>query len=90
VVVRTGPDGCLIVPRGAAEPVRVPGFPVDVVDTNGAGDTHTGVFIAALAHGADPLEAARRANAAAALSVTRPGPATAPTAAELASFLVGN
>jgi sugar/nucleoside kinase (ribokinase family) len=87
VVVRTGPEGCLIVPPGAAEPVRVPGFPVDAVDTNGAGDTHAGVFIAALAHGADPLEAARRANAAAALSVTRPGPATAPTAAELAEFL---
>ena len=65
----------------------MPGFPVDAVDTNGAGDTHAGVFIAALAHGADPLEAARRANAAAALSVTRPGPATAPTAAELAEFL---
>ncbi len=87
VVVRTGPDGCLIVPPGATESVHVPGFPVDAVDTNGAGDTHTGVFIAALAHGADPLEAARRANAAAALSVTHPGPATAPTAAELAEFL---
>ena len=34
-----------------------------------------------------PREAARRANAAAAISVTRRGPATAPTAAELAQFL---
>jgi sugar/nucleoside kinase (ribokinase family) len=85
VIVRTGADGCLLIPPGAAEPVHVPGFPVDAVDTNGAGDTHTGVFIAALPFG--PPEAARRANAAAALSVTRPGPATAPTTAELDRFL---
>ena len=87
VVVRLGPDGCVLLAPGTAEAVRVPGFAVDAVDTNGAGDTHAGVFIAALAHGADALEAARRANAAAALSVTRPGPATAPTAAELTQFL---
>jgi sugar/nucleoside kinase (ribokinase family) len=65
----------------------VPGFPAAAVDTTGAGDTHTGVFIAALAVGADPAAAARRANAAGAISVTRPGPATAPTAAELDRFL---
>jgi len=87
VLVRTGPAGCLVVPAGAADPVHVPGFRVDVLDTNGAGDTHTGTFIAALARGADALDAARTANAAAALSVTRRGPATAPSAAELARFL---
>ena len=37
--------------------------------------------------GADAREAARPANAAAAMSVTRRGPATAPNAAELAQFL---
>jgi sugar/nucleoside kinase (ribokinase family) len=88
VLVRTGPDGCLLARRGAA-PVHVPGFPVAAVDTNGAGDAHTGTFIAALAAGADPLTAARTSNAAAALSVTRRGPATAPTRAELARFLAG-
>lgn len=86
VLVRTGPGGCLLGHRGG--PVRhVPGFDVAVVDTNGAGDTHTGVFLAALADGAGDAEAARRANAAAALSVTRRGPATAPTRAELTRFL---
>ena len=89
VLVRIGPDGCLLA-RPGAPPVRVPGFPVDAVDTNGAGDTHTGTFIAALAAGADALAAARTANAAAALSVTRPGPATAPTKAELARFLAAH
>jgi sugar/nucleoside kinase (ribokinase family) len=89
VLVRAGPAGCLIGRRDAA-PVRVPGFPVDVLDTSGAGDTHTGTFIAALAAGAEETDAARTANAAAALSVTRRGPATAPTAAELARFLAGS
>ena len=86
VLVRTGPAGCLLLRRGVA-PVQVPAFTVAGLDTNGAGDTHTGTFIAALAHGADEAAAARAANAAAALSVTRRGLATAPTAAELARFL---
>ncbi len=88
VLVRTGPTGCVLCRRGG-DLVHVPGFRVDAVDTNGAGDAHTGTFIAALAGGADEAGAARTANAAAALSVTRRGPATAPTAAELARFLTG-
>ena len=87
VLLRTGPGGCLLSSFSATKPLAVPGFPVTELDSNGAGDTHTGVFIAALASGADPREAARRANAAAAISVTRRGPATAPNASELAQFL---
>jgi sugar/nucleoside kinase (ribokinase family) len=86
VIVRTGPGGCIVV-EGGGEPVAVPGFAVTAIDANGAGDAHAGVFIAALASGSAPRDAARRANAAAALAVTRPGPATAPGAAELARFL---
>jgi ADP-ribosylglycohydrolase/sugar/nucleoside kinase (ribokinase family) len=86
VLVRTGAAGCLIARRGRGS-VTVPGFRVEMVDTNGAGDAHAGTFIAALASGADEVTAARAANAAAALAVTRRGPATAPTAAELARFL---
>jgi len=86
LIVRTGPDGCLL-GRPGSPVLHVPGYRVKPVDTNGAGDTHTGVFLAALAAGAGPAEAAGRANAAAALSVTQPGPATAPTPAELARFL---
>jgi len=86
VLVRTGPSGCLLCHPGTA-PVRVPGFDVAVVDTNGAGDAHVGAFIAALASGADETVAARTANAAAALAVTRRGPATAPDRDELSAFL---
>jgi len=90
VLVRTGPDGCLLAGGpvlGSTGVVHVRGFRVNAVDTNGAGDTHTGTFAAALARGVDPPEAARVANAAAALSVTRRGPATAPAEDELARFL---
>ncbi|WP_017545624.1 PfkB family carbohydrate kinase [Nocardiopsis prasina] len=86
VVLRDSAEGCLVATRDA-EPVRVPGFAVTAVDTNGAGDAHVGVFTAALASGVSALEAARRANAGAALAVTRPGPATSPTREELEGFL---
>jgi sugar/nucleoside kinase (ribokinase family) len=88
VLVRAGADGCLLATFDGT-PVRVPGMPAEAVDTSGAGDTHTGAFIAALASGRDSHDAARLANAAAALSVTRRGPATAPTEAELTQFLDG-
>lgn len=88
VVVRDGPNGCWLAGDNLGRlPVHVPGFTVPVVDTTGAGDTHCGVLAAALARGLTPLEAARRANAAAALAVTRPGPATAPPAAAIDAFL---
>ena len=69
-VVRVGARGCVVAVAGA-EPVHVPAVPVRVVDTTGAGDTHTGAFLAALLTGAAPVEAARRANAAAARHVAR-------------------
>jgi sugar/nucleoside kinase (ribokinase family) len=91
VLVRSGPDGCYLALRapGGAPPdlVRIPAPTVAAVDTTGAGDAHAGVFLAALADGLPPSAAARRANAAAALAVTRSGPATAPTRAELDAWL---
>ncbi len=76
-VVRDGARGAWLGLPGAT-PVLLPGHKVDVVDSNGAGDTHAGAFIAALATGHSPLDACRIANIAAALSITRAGPATAP------------
>lgn len=86
VLVRSDADGCWLA-TGAGPAVHVPGRPVRVVDSNGAGDAHVGAFLVLLARGATPLEAARAANTAAALAVTRPGPATSPTGAELAAAL---
>ncbi|MGW1076784.1 PfkB family carbohydrate kinase [Streptomyces sp. NPDC002537] len=84
-LVRTGPDGCLLHHDGTFS--AIPGFPVDPVDLNGAGDAHTGVFMATLAQGIAPCAAAYRANAAAAMAVTLAGPATAPDAAALGAFI---
>jgi sulfofructose kinase len=52
---------------------HVPGLPVEVVDTTGAGDVFRGAFIAALLRGDSPAGILRFANAAAALSCTRLG-----------------
>jgi sugar/nucleoside kinase (ribokinase family) len=92
VVVRLGEAGCLVVLRDASveravSVEHVGSFPVTAVDTNGAGDAHIGAFLAALSQGAPPASAARRANAAAALAVSRRGPATAPTAIEVDALL---
>ena len=78
LLVRDGPRGCDVYSRdGSPEHVGAP--TVVAVDTNGAGDVHVGAFLAALARGEDPVRAARSANEAAAVAVTRLGPATAPT-----------
>jgi sugar/nucleoside kinase (ribokinase family) len=88
VIVRSGPDGCVLATREHARSLSHVAAPaVTAVDTTGAGDAHSGVFLAGLAAGLRPGEAARRANAAAALAVTRAGAATAPTRAELDRFL---
>ena len=86
VIIRLGPEGCLIAVDDD-DVVHVPGFAVEAIDTNGAGDAHTGAFLAGLAAGEAPTAAALRANACAALAVTRRGPATAPTAVEVQHLL---
>lgn len=53
--------------------VQVNGFPANVVDTTGAGDTFNGALAAALASGQQLAEALPFANAAASLSVEQAG-----------------
>lgn len=76
-LVRVGAAGCfLATPDGRV--THLPGHPVRAIDTNGAGDAHAGAFIAMLAAGRAPQDAARLANVCAALSTTKEGPSTAP------------
>lgn len=84
-IVRDGARGCAVREGGAT--LFLPGHPQRPVDTNGAGDTHTGVLLAERAAGASWSRAAARANAAGAIKVTRRGPDTAPTRAEIDDFL---
>ncbi|MEM8622162.1 MAG: PfkB family carbohydrate kinase [Pseudomonadota bacterium] len=70
------------------KPISVPAFPVTPIDTTGAGDCFLGYMLAGLALGQDAATALRRAAAAAAIAVTRPGAADAiPDAAEVDAFL---
>lgn len=86
-VVTRGGDGCESLAPGRG-PVRVPAFRVKAVDTTAAGDTFTGYYLAALAAGLPEEDALRRACAAAAIAVTRPGAApSVPAAAEVDAFL---
>ena len=86
------PGGTAAPAPGAAPAVSlslIPAPAVVAVDTTGAGDAHAGVFLAGLAAALPPGAAASRANAAAALAVTRAGPAVSPSRAELDVFLAG-
>jgi ribokinase len=71
VVVKLGARGALLVTPELHH--HWPALPAEVVDTTAAGDAWNGAFAVALAEGQDLLAAGRFANAAAALSVTRPG-----------------
>lgn len=82
VVVRAGAEGATVYRRDA-EAYQAPAVPVRAVDTTGAGDVHVAALLAALADGSDLERALRFANRAAALAVTRVGPATGPTRDEL-------
>lgn len=88
--------GCVVVTLGAlgvcARDGGVwhlqPGFPVEPVDTTGAGDAFCGVLAAGLARGDALAAALRRACAASALACTRPGAQTGvPEAAEVDALL---
>jgi ribokinase len=86
-IVTLGPAGFILAERvGAA--IRVDGYKVDAHDTTGAGDCFAGWFAAELAVGRSLEDAARRANAAAAISITRAGAGSSmPTKDEVESFM---
>ena len=71
VILKLGAAGCAL--YGAGGECAVAGFPVQAVDTTGAGDCFCGGFLAALHRDASFLEAARFANAMGALSVSALG-----------------
>ena len=69
--VTMGAQGALLLDGDRV--VRCDAPAVSVVDTTGAGDVFRGAFIVALLRGDPPDRLLRFANAAAALSCTRPG-----------------
>ena len=71
VVLKLGSRGAYLATASMGEFVAA--FPVKAVDTTAAGDAFNGAFAAGLLMQMGPLESARFASAAAALSVTRAG-----------------
>ena len=72
VIITRGAQGCVIFERDA-HPIEIPAYPVTPVDTVGAGDAFNGGLAVALSEGKSIHEAARWANATAALSITNVG-----------------
>jgi ribokinase len=86
VVVKRGREGALICTREGVE--ACPAFPVETVDTTGAGDAFTAALTMGVARGMPLSEAVRYGSAAGALAVTRFGTLPAmPTASEVEAFL---
>jgi ribokinase len=72
VILKQGSNGAIIA-NAAGSFDHVDAFPVSPVDTTAAGDAFNGAFAVSLMRGSAPLDSARFAAAAAALSVTRRG-----------------
>ena len=89
VVLTLGKDGCIY--DDGAQRISHGIYAVKAADTTAAGDTFTGFFISAISAGLPPADAIRRASAASAIAVSRPGAApSVPTACEVDQFLAAN
>ena len=90
VLVRAGAQGAYVAWPSTAAPdtldesaTHIPTPRVEAIDTNGAGDAHSGVLAAALAQGIPLERALLLANCAGALSTTVVGPASCPTRSQI-------
>ena len=90
VLLRAGAEGAYFVrSRDAAlsapdtDPSYIPTPRVEAIDTNGAGDAHSGVLAASLALGIPTERALLLANCAGALSTTVVGPASCPPRSQI-------
>ncbi len=86
VLVTRGAEGASLYSEGVEFNQRA--FPVNPVDTTGAGDAFLGSFLAQYCDGSSPHYALRYAAAASAVQVTQPGAAHAmPSRADVEAFL---
>jgi len=90
VVLKRGAEGAFIATADGKSGWVKP-FHVDAIDTVAAGDCFNGAFAVGLLEGKDPWAAARFANAAAAICVTRKGAqASMPSRADVEAYLTGD
>jgi ribokinase len=89
VVLKLGSRGAYLASADGSG-ARLEPFTVQAVDTTAAGDAFNGAFATALLMNKDPVESARFAAAAAAISVTRPGAQNSmPRIVEVEQILAG-
>ena len=74
IVLRQGAEGATWVPADGGAPLSAAAVPVEVVDTDGAGDAHTAGVLVGLARGLPPARLLALANASAARVVAGRGP----------------
>ena len=80
VVLRAGARGAWYCqPKDAMQSMHIPTPQIHAIDTNGAGDAHSGALCAGIFQGLPMQEALILANCAGALSTTQQGPATCPS-----------
>lgn len=85
IIARMGRDGSLGL--SDQEQVEAPAYPVEVVDTVGAGDVYNAGFIAAKLQGCSLGECLKMGNAVAAYTVNQKGARNCPHKDELGKFL---
>ena len=85
VIITLGANGALVATRDSKQ--LLPGIRVKAVDCTAAGDVFNGALAVAISEGKSLFDAVRFANAAAAISVTRPGAQpSAPQRKEIDAF----
>ena len=88
LLITQGGDGATWYDLQDNDEIHIPAFSTTPVDTTGAGDCFIGTLAAGLDQGFDRAQAMRRAAAASAIQVTRPGTADAiPSRDEVDEFL---
>ena len=86
LIVKRGADGASIFQKGKEE-VKVPGFPVEILNILGAGDAFAGGFVYGCLQGWDMYKSVRMGNACGAILVTQHGCANfMPTLEEALDF----
>jgi len=69
VVIKRGPDGCLLYERDAHRFTQIPAYPAPVIDVTGAGDSFGGGFTVGLRNTGDPLRAVLMGTVAASFTI---------------------
>lgn len=88
LMLKSGTDGCFVYVANSPEPVHAKGYPVEVVNTLGAGDAFASGLIYGFMNGWDWHKCARFGNACGAIVVTRHGCANfMPTVIEVEEFV---